>query len=247
MRGVRYGEVLGIFARNDELVGEVYGTQMINDCPQDLWEKLDAAEIAKDLGSLFVKLNGPRHWMLDGLGTKVATIEPVMREFNGLLMRRIATIDLGAGFTPLVRAHRLAAELGLGEVWVKNDTLNPTNSFKDRVVNVALAKALEFGGLAFQPSKLLPQDFHLAFWRNTLALKFSPDIGDFLERHAKRLRETNHRDNRHIALAEMPIRIATSFSTHLRQEQALANVEPNRIRAEPGPPREFTDQHLCIP
>jgi threonine synthase len=54
-------------------------------------------------------------------------------------------IDLGAGFTPLVRAERLAAELGLGEVWVKNDTVNPTNSFKDRVVNVALAKALEFG------------------------------------------------------------------------------------------------------
>ena len=54
-------------------------------------------------------------------------------------------IDLGAGFTPLVRADRLAAELGLGEVWVKNDTLNPMNSFKDRVVNVALAKALEFG------------------------------------------------------------------------------------------------------
>jgi threonine synthase len=54
-------------------------------------------------------------------------------------------VDLGAGFTPLVRADRLAAELGLGEVWVKNDTLNPTNSFKDRVVSVALSKALEFG------------------------------------------------------------------------------------------------------
>jgi threonine synthase len=54
-------------------------------------------------------------------------------------------VDLGAGFTPLVRADRLAAELGLGEVWVKNDTLNPTNSFKDRVVAVALSKALEFG------------------------------------------------------------------------------------------------------
>src|SRR5215471_1411096 len=54
-------------------------------------------------------------------------------------------IDLGAGFTPLVRADRLAGELGLGEVWVKNDTLNPTNSFKDRVASVALSKALEFG------------------------------------------------------------------------------------------------------
>lgn len=49
------------------------------------------------------------------------------------------------GWTPLVRADRLAAELGLGEVWVKDDTRNPTNSFKDRVVAVALAKALEFG------------------------------------------------------------------------------------------------------
>ncbi len=54
-------------------------------------------------------------------------------------------VDLGTGFTPLVRADRLAAHLGLRELWVKDDTRNPTNSFKDRVVNVALAKALEFG------------------------------------------------------------------------------------------------------
>jgi threonine synthase len=52
---------------------------------------------------------------------------------------------LQAGWTPLVRADRLAAELGLGELWIKDDTRNPTNSFKDRVVAVALAKALEFG------------------------------------------------------------------------------------------------------
>ena len=54
-------------------------------------------------------------------------------------------VSLGAGFTPLVRADRLAAELGLGELWVKNDTLNPTGSFKDRVVSVALTKAQELG------------------------------------------------------------------------------------------------------
>jgi threonine synthase len=54
-------------------------------------------------------------------------------------------VDLGTGFTPLVKADRLAAALGLGELWVKNDTRNPTNSFKDRVVSVALSKALEFG------------------------------------------------------------------------------------------------------
>jgi threonine synthase len=54
-------------------------------------------------------------------------------------------VSLGAGFTPLVRADRLAAELGLGEVWIKNDTLNPTGSFKDRVVSVGLTKAQELG------------------------------------------------------------------------------------------------------
>ena len=62
-----------------------------------------------------------------------------------LPVARDPAVDLGTGFTPLVRADRLAAELGLGEVWIKNDTRNPTNSFKDRVVSVALSKALEFG------------------------------------------------------------------------------------------------------
>ncbi len=54
-------------------------------------------------------------------------------------------IDLGTGFTPLVKADRLAAELGLGELWIKNDTANPTGSFKDRVVSVALTKARQLG------------------------------------------------------------------------------------------------------
>jgi len=54
-------------------------------------------------------------------------------------------VNLGAGFTPLVRADRLGAELGLGELWVKDDTRNPTGSFKDRVVSVALTKARELG------------------------------------------------------------------------------------------------------
>ena len=44
-----------------------------------------------------------------------------------------------------MRADRLAAELGLGELWIKNDTANPTGSFKDRVVSVALTKARELG------------------------------------------------------------------------------------------------------
>ena len=52
---------------------------------------------------------------------------------------------LAPGFTPLVEARRLADTLGLGELWLKLDTANPTHSFKDRVVAVAAAKALELG------------------------------------------------------------------------------------------------------
>jgi threonine synthase len=52
---------------------------------------------------------------------------------------------LEPGMTPLVRADRLAERLGIGELWVKNDAANPTHSFKDRVVAVALAKARELG------------------------------------------------------------------------------------------------------
>ncbi|HEX4282941.1 MAG TPA: threonine synthase [Solirubrobacteraceae bacterium] len=52
---------------------------------------------------------------------------------------------LPAGYTPLLRAERLAEQLGLGELWIKNDAANPTHSFKDRVVSVALARARELG------------------------------------------------------------------------------------------------------
>ena len=100
MRGVRYGEVLAMFLRDTGLEAEVYGTQMLNDCPQHLWETLDADLIIKEMGAMFVKLNGPRYWVLDGFGTKVDVVEPVFREFNGLNMRRIAILSFGADFSP---------------------------------------------------------------------------------------------------------------------------------------------------
>jgi threonine synthase len=52
---------------------------------------------------------------------------------------------LAPGLTPLVEAPRLASELGVGTLYLKLDTANPTHSFKDRVVAVACAKALEHG------------------------------------------------------------------------------------------------------
>lgn len=56
------------------------------------------------------------------------------------------TVGLQVGFTPLIKADRLAKRLGIRELWVKNDTVNyPTLSFKDRVVSVALSRARELG------------------------------------------------------------------------------------------------------
>ncbi|MFP6653299.1 MAG: threonine synthase [Dehalococcoidia bacterium] len=53
-------------------------------------------------------------------------------------------LDMGTGFTPLIRAENLGRKLGLENLYIKNDSVNPTFSFKDRVVSVASAKALEF-------------------------------------------------------------------------------------------------------
>jgi threonine synthase len=54
-------------------------------------------------------------------------------------------VTLDPGCTPLVRADRLAAELGMRTLWVKDDSANPTHSFKDRVVSVALTAAKQLG------------------------------------------------------------------------------------------------------
>ncbi len=54
-------------------------------------------------------------------------------------------VDINAGFTPLIRSRNLAEALGLNELYIKNDSVNPSYSFKDRVVSVATTKALEFG------------------------------------------------------------------------------------------------------
>jgi hypothetical protein len=94
-RGTRYGEVLAVFSDGGKFTAHVYGTQLLNDCPQELWETLVPETIAEELGALVVKLNGPRYWVLDGLGSKGEPIEPVLHEFNGLLMRRIAVLELG--------------------------------------------------------------------------------------------------------------------------------------------------------
>ena len=54
-------------------------------------------------------------------------------------------VDINAGFTPLIKSKNLGKLLGLDNLYIKNDSVNPSFSFKDRVVSVAATKALEFG------------------------------------------------------------------------------------------------------
>jgi threonine synthase len=76
----------------------------------------------------------------------IAAGPPTMWRYAPLLPAPEANrVDVGAGFTRLRPAPRLAAELGLRKLWIKNDAANPTHSFKDRVVSVALSVARSFG------------------------------------------------------------------------------------------------------
>jgi len=68
-----------------------------------------------------------------------------MWRYRDLLPVDGEVVDIGAGLTPLIKAENLGLELGLEQLYIKNDCLNPTYSFKDRVVSVAITKAREFG------------------------------------------------------------------------------------------------------
>ncbi|MBI2958012.1 MAG: threonine synthase [Chloroflexi bacterium] len=68
-----------------------------------------------------------------------------MWRYKDLLPVGDKVIDIGSTVTPLVKADNLGRRLGLKDLYVKNDCVNPTNSFKDRVVAVAVSRALDFG------------------------------------------------------------------------------------------------------
>ncbi len=70
----------------------------------------------------------------------------IWRYRNFLPVTGEQVIDVGTGMTPLIRSHRLARQLGLKALYIKNDAVNaPSLSFKDRVVSVALTRARELG------------------------------------------------------------------------------------------------------
>ena len=70
---------------------------------------------------------------------------PSMWRYRDLLPVDGDVVDTGTGFTPLVKADNLGQKIGLDKLYIKNDCLNPTYSFKDRPVSVVVTKAGEIG------------------------------------------------------------------------------------------------------
>jgi threonine synthase len=85
--------------------------------------------------------------MTGGRRTARRSLTDVYREFLPVT-DATPVVSLGEGFTPLLHARRLGDQLGLGELYLKVEGQNPTGSFKDRGMVVAVAKALEAGAAA---------------------------------------------------------------------------------------------------
>jgi hypothetical protein len=75
----------------------VWGTQGLNDCPQEAFAGIDPAAVATEMGAALATPNGPRYWVLDEIVANALAGSGETRPFNGLEMRSIARVDLGAG------------------------------------------------------------------------------------------------------------------------------------------------------
>ncbi len=98
VRGKRYGEVLLVTAGIGSGNGPqaiVYNTFGLNDCPADLWSKLDPEALAKDHGAAAALLNGPRYWLMDSI-EKDTSGRPEVATFGGIDMIRQATVGLAS-------------------------------------------------------------------------------------------------------------------------------------------------------
>src|SRR5689334_24246033 len=93
--GKRYGEVLLVAATDSGPEATVYNSFPLNDCPAELWDKLDAAAIAKENGAAAALLNGPRYWLMSAI-EKVADNQQETKTFGGIAMIEQATVKLSS-------------------------------------------------------------------------------------------------------------------------------------------------------
>ncbi|MSP97643.1 MAG: hypothetical protein EXR29_10570 [Betaproteobacteria bacterium] len=93
LRDFRYCEVIPVFKHLLALKVEVYNTIGQNDCPAEPWAKLDANAMKKQYGAVAVKLNGPRHWVLNRIEGGGATAAGKIVNFGGIQMKQVAVIE----------------------------------------------------------------------------------------------------------------------------------------------------------
>lgn len=90
----RYCEVLLVFEEQQGLRADVYNSMLLNNCPQDAWDGLNAQQIASDFGADAAALNGVRFWVLDGIQSTTLPVLPVIENFGGIPMRLAASVEL---------------------------------------------------------------------------------------------------------------------------------------------------------
>ncbi len=89
----RYCELLMVNGTvPNDLVADVWNTYGLNHCPAALWKMQDAKALATEFGAIAVKINGPRHWLIDSASIKIAPGLRKIHNFGGLRMRRIAQV-----------------------------------------------------------------------------------------------------------------------------------------------------------
>lgn len=95
----RYCEYLFVRLDGSKLVGDVWNTYGLNKCPASQWKASDAAALKDSVpGTLAVKLNGPRHWLIDRASItfdkKIQPLSGTVKSFFGLRMRMLTTVDV---------------------------------------------------------------------------------------------------------------------------------------------------------
>jgi hypothetical protein len=93
--GKRYGEVLLVRAGESGPEATVYNTFPLNDCPAELWDRLDAQAIASESGAGTALLNGPRYWLMSSIGKQGREAQQ-RKTFGGIEMIRQATVKLSS-------------------------------------------------------------------------------------------------------------------------------------------------------
>jgi uncharacterized protein (DUF1330 family) len=93
----RYCEVLTLYPGSTGLRADVYNSMPLSTCPQNLWDALDAEQIASDYDALVAGLNGIRFWVLDRIESEIPPGPPVIENFGGILMRLAASVEVAPG------------------------------------------------------------------------------------------------------------------------------------------------------